>query len=184
MAVETETLYLGLKLYELLTLLAIVLGPVMAVILQLTSERRRRKREMQTQTMRMLVSTRHLAGDPNYTTAINMIPIDFNNNRKIMDAWNAYIDAIMFKPSPGDEEAHNKNVISKQTYLIFLILSYLGYDLPETKIQNTAYAAGGYIQRDNLMINGWLAWPRIAEALEAQNRAMIPPPSKSGGQGE
>jgi hypothetical protein len=174
----TETIYFGLKLYEFLTLAAIVIGPVVAVSLQLFSERRRRKLEQQTQTMRMLVSTRHLAGDPNYTTAINMIPVDFNRNRKIMAAWQAYIEAIRYEPSPGNEEAHYKTTIAKQTHLIFLIMQYLGYKLAETDIQTTAYAAGGFVERDKLMIGGWLAWPRIADALEAQNRAYIQTPNE------
>ena len=80
-----EVLYWGLKLSELVSLIGIIIGPIVAVCITLVIEARRRKRDQRVQTMRMLVSTRHLAGDPAYTTAINMIPVDFNKNRKIMD---------------------------------------------------------------------------------------------------
>jgi hypothetical protein len=163
-----EELYLGMKLYELVTIAAILVGPLAAVSIQLFSESRRRTREQQTQTMRMLVSTRHMPSDPAYSTAINMIPIDFNRNRKVMAAWNVYIETIMFQPSTENAAAHDKKIITKQTKLIFEIMKCLGYNLSETDIQTSAYAAGGFIARDNIMIDAWRAWPRIAEALENQ----------------
>jgi len=52
-----EKLYMGMQLYELITIAAILIGPLAAVAIQLTSETRRRTKEQQTQTMRMLVST-------------------------------------------------------------------------------------------------------------------------------
>ena len=71
----SRTLYWGLQIYEWLTLAAILIGPIVAVIITLATEARRRTREQQTQTLRMLLSTRHLPSDPAYSTAINMIPI-------------------------------------------------------------------------------------------------------------
>ena len=161
-------LWWGMKLYELLTIIAILLGPIIAVAITLINEARRRRREQQTQTMRMLVSTRHLAGDPAYTTAINMIPIDFNRQKKIMLAWQAYIDEIRYRSAPENVEEHNKQIITKQTKLIFEVMRHLGYSLSETDIQATAYAAGGFVERDNLMIRAWHSWTRIADALENQ----------------
>ena len=67
-----------------------------------------------------------------------------------------------------------KRASFKQTHLIFLIMKKLGYDLSEVDIQSTPYAAGGFIERDSLFLRGWEAWPRIAQALEAQNQHLIP----------
>ena len=61
----------------------------------------------------------------------------------------------------------------KQTKLIHLILKHLGYKLSEVDIQATPYAAGGFVERDALFIRGWESWPRIAEALEAQNQHFL-----------
>jgi hypothetical protein len=167
---NNEPLYLGLKLYELITIAAIIVGPVTAVMIQLLTESRRRKQEQQTQTMRMLVSTRHMPSDPAYSTAINMVPIDFNGNKKVMAAWNVYIETIMFQPTPENVTTHDKKIVTKQTKLIFEIMKSLGYNLPETDIETTPYAASGFIARDNLMLDGWRAWPRIAAALETQTQ--------------
>lgn len=172
-----EQLYFGLKLYELLTLLAILAGPIAAVAITLFTEARRRRREQQTQTMRMLVSTRHLSGDPAYTTAINMIPIDFNKQSKVMSAWHAYNQVIRYSVAPENATEHDKQVQSRQTRLVFEILTHLGYRISETDIQSTPYAAAGLIERDNLMIRAWQAWPRIADALETQAGPAPPEPA-------
>ncbi|MDB5712740.1 MAG: hypothetical protein JWO15_137 [Sphingomonadales bacterium] len=179
-----EQLYLGMKFYELITIVALVLGPVSAVAIQLASERRRKIRELQSQTMRMLVSTRHMPSDAAYSTAINMIPLDFNKNKKVMAAWKDYIATITYRASPENIDEHNRQIISKQTALIFEIMKLLGYELSETDIQTSAYAAGGFIARDNLMLEGWRAWPRIAASLEAQTAILAPsadgPPAQEG----
>ena len=120
----------------------------------------------------MLVSTRHLMGDAAYTTAINMIPIDFNSCNDIMAAWRDYIDAI--QPGHDDTlEARMKIASFKQTKLVHLILKRLGYQLSEVDIQATPYAAGGFVERDTLFIRGWESWPRIAQALETQNAHLL-----------
>lgn len=178
-----EPIDLGLKLYEFLTLLAIITGPIIAVIVSLVMEARRRTREQQTQTLRMLLSTRHLPSDPNYSTAINLIPIDFNNNTGVMTAWNTYIETIRFRPAAEDEETHRQKTINKQTKLIFQMMKCLGYKLDETDIQLSAYAADGFILRENMNIEAMLAWPRIATALETQTQMFTAEPQNQAGEG-
>jgi len=115
-----------------------------------------------------------MPSDPAYSTAINMIPIDFNRNRKVMAAWKTYIETIMFQPSAENAASHETKIYTNQTKLIFEIMKCLGYDLSETDIQTSAYAAGGFVARDNLMMDAWRAWPRIANALEAQTDIITP----------
>jgi hypothetical protein len=158
-----------MKVYEVITLLAILVGPVLAVLVQLASETRSHLRNQQNQTLRMMASARHLPGDASYSTAINIIPIDFNQVPKVMAAHRSYIETITYDPAPENVDAHHKQVLAKQTKLLFEMAKHLGYDLPETDIQTSAYAARGFIERDNLMIEGWRAWQRIALALEAQS---------------
>ena len=157
-----------MKPYEVITLLAILVGPVLAVLVQLAAERRKHTKDQQTATFRMMIGVRHLPADPAYSTAINMIPVDFNRVSRVMAAHKAYIESITYNVSPDNAETHLKQVLSKQTKLIFEMARHLGYNLPETDIQTNAYAAGGFIARDNLMLEAWKAWPRIAAALEGQ----------------
>ena len=167
-----DVLYFGLKLSELLTLIGIVSGPIVAVLVTLWIEGTRRKKEQQVQTLRMLLSTRHLAADPAYSTAINLIPIDFNDCRKVMDAWRDYIRHVRITPTPEGAETHHQDTMAKQTTLIFEMMCEIGFKLKETDIQTSAYASNALIDRDNITLNAWKSWSRIADALE-KNNAML-----------
>ena len=160
-----------MKLYEIITLIAILVGPILAVVVQLLAEQRKQTRDQQTATLKMLVGTRHLPSDPAYSAAINMIPVDFNRVSSVMSAYKLYIECILYQASPENVQVQNQKILANQTKLIFAITKHLGYDLSETDIQTTAYAAGGFIARDNLMLDAWRAWPRIADALEASANA-------------
>ncbi len=153
---------------ELITVAAILAGPIFAVMVQINGERRKQLRDAQTTTFRMLAGTRHLPSDPAYSAAINMTPIDYNRVTKVIEAYKAYIDAIRYKVAPENVTEHEKQVIAKQTKLLFEMSKHLGYDLPESEIQANPYAADGFITRDNIMLDAWRSWPRIAVALESQ----------------
>ena len=155
---------------ELITVAAIFAGPIFAVLVQINAERRKQLRDAQTMTFRMLAGTRHLPSDPAYSTAINMTPIDFDRVARVMGAYNAYIESIRYKVTQENAAEHEKQVIAKQTKLLFEMSKHLRYDLPETEIQANPYAADGFITRDNIMLDAWRSWPRIAQALEAQTQ--------------
>ncbi len=174
----TEPLFLGLKFYELLTLVAIIVGPIVAVGITVATESKRQLKNQQTQTLRTLLSTRHLPSDPAYSTAINLIPVDFNGVKPVMSAWQNYIEKIRFTPVQGSERSHEKEILNKQTKLIFAMMQCLGYRLAESDIDISAYAAQGFITRDNLHLEALAAWPRIATTLEAQTKWIA---SQNGG---
>jgi hypothetical protein len=99
-----------------------------------------------------------------------MIPVEFNDQESVVVAWKSYMDCVRYTPTDSNRFAHDQEIRIKQTKMIFEIMRSLGFSLSETDIQDTAYAASGMIERDNLMLNGWASWPRIADALEIQNR--------------
>ena len=163
-----EALYWGLKLVDWATISGLFLGPIVAVIISLWRDQKLQVRQRRLQTMGMLLATRHLAGDAGYSTAINMIPVEFNDRLEVMQAWREYIAHVRQNPTQENSIVHEQDTNAKQTTLIFKIMQDLGFKLSETDIQTSAYAAGGLIARDNLMLKGWEAWVRIANALEAQ----------------
>ena len=167
-----DQLYWGLKLYEWLTLIGIVVGPIVAVLLTLRIAGRRRVHDQRVQVLKTLLTTRHLPGDPAYSVAINMIPVEFNNSPKVIAKWHSYMEAVNVRPSTDNLEQHFRVTSTRQTKLIFEVMRELGFQLAETDIQTTAYAADGFIQRDNIMLDAWRSWPRIAAALEANNQML------------
>jgi hypothetical protein len=165
-----ETLYWGLKLYEFLTLIGIIIGPIAAVIITLATESRGQKRERRIQVMRMLLNTRNMPGDAAYSVAINLIPVEFNKMKKVMRAWTDYIEAVRFRPTKENKEGHNVLLKAKQTALIFQIMQSLGFDLSETDIQTSAYISEGYIHRDNMYLDSLQAMCDIANEIKTQNK--------------
>ena len=169
---SADPLYWGLKLYEWLTLIGVIVGPIVAVSLTLWIEGRRRDHDQRVQVLKALLTTRHLPGDPAYSVAINMIPVEFNKSGSVMAAWHSYMEAVRYRPSAENADEHFRMTITKQTKLIFEVMRELGFKLAETDIQTTAYAADGFILRDNVFFDAWKSWPRIAAALEANNQML------------
>ncbi|MBZ6380178.1 DUF6680 family protein [Sphingomonas sanguinis] len=168
-----------MKIYEFINLIGLFVGPISAVIITLWYQQRSGMKDRQTQTLRMLINTRHMAADPAYSVAINMVPIEFNNVPSIMTAWEKYIEVVRYRASEDNVDSHHKDMTAKQTQLIFSISRHLGYKISETDIQSSAYVSQGYIDRDQLAVQSQVAWIRIANALEGQNAAagLPDPPS-------
>lgn len=157
--------------YEILTLLGLIVGPLSAVLITLWSQARSATRDKQLHTFRKLIGTRHLVADPAYSVAINMIPVDFNRQPKIMAAWEKYMDAAFYKPSPENKGRHESELTDKQTRLIFEISKHLKYQISESDLEKRSYASQSFVDRDQLGIQAQVSWIRIANALEAQNSA-------------
>ncbi|WP_125471438.1 MULTISPECIES: DUF6680 family protein [unclassified Sphingomonas] len=168
-----------MKIYELINVIGLFVGPISAVIITLWYQQRSGHRDRQTQTLRMLMNTRHMAADPAYSVAINMVPVEFNNVPSVMSAWEKYIEVVRYRASEENSERHTRDMAAKQTRLIHSISQYLGYKISETDIQSSAYVSQGYIDRDQLSVQSQVAWMRIANALEGQNAAagLPDPPS-------
>jgi hypothetical protein len=166
--VNNEVLYWGLKFSELVTLFGVIVGPIVAVGMTLFVEARRRQRDSRIQIMRMILNTRHLPADPSYNAAINLIPVEFNSDEKIMVAWKEYISHVRVRPSTENRSDHDVLTLAKQTTLIFRLMKNLGFNLTETEIQTSAYASEGSMIRDNLYLASLDAAIRSAVALEKQ----------------
>ena len=159
-----------------LTLIALVLGPVVAVGITLWIEGQRRRRESRLAVLRQLMATRHLPGDPMYSTAINLIPVEFNDDRQVMEAYKAY-QAAVSQPASTDPEAiaiTNQKVAVSQTKMIFAVMKAMKLRASEADLPVEAYAAKGMIERDNLWLNSLRGTVRIADALELQVKLMLP----------
>jgi hypothetical protein len=154
---------------EWLTLLAIVLGPITAVGITLLIEKTRRVRERRLYVMRMLLTTRHLVGDPQYSAAINLIPAEFNDREKVMAAWRNYNERVREHPDPAHDADRQRRISAAQSGMIFEVMRCLGLkNQSEGDIQTQAYVSQALINRDNLYIESLRALPAIAATMEKQ----------------
>ncbi len=155
---------------DILTLLAIIIGPIAAVGITLWIDARRRKREQRIIVLRHLIATRHLPADPSFLAAINLIPVEFNDEKLVMNAYKEFIIASR-GPLDGKNDEHIlQNSATKLTRLIFEVSRSLGFDLRETDIQTLAYASDGWVKRDSLVRDSQQAMRDIANILWMQTR--------------
>ena len=153
---------------EWIMVLAVLVGPIAAVIITLWHQGRKQKREQKITLLRHLLAFRQLPADANFSHAINMIPIEFADNIGVLKAHREFIQSAY--ATGDDDEALSQTRGIKQTRLIYEMARSLGFDIRETDLQTEAYTATGFVERDLLMLDGHRAWRDIANLLFVQAR--------------
>lgn len=167
---------LGLQPYEWLTLLGICLGPIIAVLISFWIESRRKDREQKLIILRVLMTTRHLVGDPSYSAAINLIPVEFAGKSAVQNAYKEFIDAASTQVNDENREQISKTTAIKQTRLVYAVAKSMRFNIAETDIQTSAYAADSWITRDNIAMDSQKAMRDIATILLLQARLLVHAP--------
>jgi len=83
-------MFLGIKLEGWLTICAIVLGPIVALIIQNWRDRMREKRSKKRQIFHQLLLTLKVPMAPRHVDALNSVPLEFYSDSKVMQAWRLY----------------------------------------------------------------------------------------------
>lgn len=84
--------------FNLLTVIAIIVGPIAAIQIQEHLERGREQRRRKVQTFRELMVTRATILSPRHVEALNAIPVEFSSKisaeKKVIDAWQYYLNHL------------------------------------------------------------------------------------------
>lgn len=162
-----------MKTTEIINLAAIVIGPIVAVLISVWLTSRQQRRDQKLIVLRMLLSTRHLPADPGFSVAINLVPVEFGDSKQVVAAYREFIQAVQNPASSAEDVPALQSTAAKTTKLIFEITRDLGFDIRESDIQHAGYAASGWIERDNLLLDSQRAMTRTANALWLQTRIML-----------
>jgi hypothetical protein len=155
---------------NIINLFAILLGPIAAVLISVWLSNRKQERDQKLIVFRMLLSTRHLPADPGFSVAINLIPVEFGGSKPVIAAYREFIQAVQNPSSSTPDVPALQSTATKMTKLIYEIARHLGFDIRETDIQHAGYAASGWIERDNILLDSQRAMVRTANALWLQLR--------------
>ena len=158
---------------ELINLAAILLGPIAAVLISVWLTNRRQRRDQKIIVLRMLLSTRHLASDPGFSVAINLVPIEFGDSKPVVAAYREFIEAVQNPATVTSNVPALQSAAAKSTKLIFEIARNLGFEIRESDIHHAGYAASGWIERDNILLDSQRAMTRTANALWIQLRVLL-----------
>jgi hypothetical protein len=171
-AVEHTPLFWGLKAYEWITLAAILIGPLLAVVVTIWSSNRDKVKDQRLQVLRMLIATHHLPSDPAYQVAINLIPIEFRGCGGVLKAHSEFIASVTRKLDGVNDDVIRSDWGIKSVRLVHEVAKALKYDLRETDLQTSPYSSTGWGERERVLMDSQKAMRDIADILALQSRQL------------
>jgi len=131
---------------EIITVIAIIAGPVLAIQAQKLLERKRDERDRRLRVFKTLMVTRGTVLSPAHVEALNSIDIEFNSgsdkDKNVRVAWKAYLDHLDHYPKDGaedDQKRWKEQTDSLLVELLFEMSKAVGYGFDKTYIKRAAY---------------------------------------------
>ena len=179
--------WLNMKPEAWLTVLAVLLGPIIALWLQRVSERRRDLRNRKVWVFKELMATRATRVSGRHVEALNAIDVEFYGNNKydkrVVAAWRLYHDHLS-----DTAAAQNANWWEKGNDLfvdlLFEMSRAVGYEFEKVGLKRNIYSpnAQGQIEEDLTAIRIGLAavfkGTGSFPVVVAQPVQFVPPPAE------
>lgn len=144
-----------MNLTEILTIVAIVLAPAIAILVGRYLDDRKEKKEAKLWVFRTLMATRATPMSQEHIRALNMIDVTFYGNnkksRKVVDAWKFLLDHFGKDTNELSEDLITQWSEKNQELLIDLLQKMadcLKYDFDKTAIKNTSYFPKGWGEQE------------------------------------
>lgn len=143
---------------EILTVIAIVLGPVLAVQAEKFLQRKRDEKNRQANIFKTLMATRGSSLSFVHVEALNRIDLEFSGNKKyqkVIAAWKEYFDNLNQKARDDEQlivwSARNEELLANLLYEMGLSL---GYAFDKVLIKRNIYSPVGHakVERENELI--------------------------------
>ena len=151
---------------------SVIVAVVIAAFLTPWLAGRSARRDQQEKLLRTLLNTWQTVANPDYQSAIALIVVDFKGRKNILKARQELLDLVN-SPMPDEETLAAKRFDDNrrlQAELITAIANELDFDITAAELIGGAYISQGFVTRENVIFDGFVAWQRIAAALEENNR--------------
>lgn len=133
---------LGLKISDWLMILAVLLGPLIAVQLTRYLDNKKEVRQRKLDLFRTLMATRAYNISWEHVNALNRIDVEFDNRiikeKDVLSSWKSYLDLLNDKSLTA--ESWNTRRIDLFVDLLHKMAIVLNYDFDKTHIKNSAYS--------------------------------------------
>jgi hypothetical protein len=136
----------GIKLEGWLTIAAIILGPLLAFVVQHWRDNRRERRNRKLFIFSKLMMTLRANLSPNHVDAINSIHVEFHDEENVLRAWRLYVSHLNIRRAPGSDGTHwNERRYDLLVDLVYAMAQSLGYTrIDKASIRDSAYIPQGY----------------------------------------
>jgi hypothetical protein len=170
-------MYLGISLEGWLTISAIILGPLLAFVVQNWRDHRRERENRRVEIFRKLVLTLKVNMAPVHVDAINSIPLEFHSEADVMKAWRLYTSHLnQHQAVKADPNAWAERKFNLLVDLVHKIGQSLGYDhLDEAALRDNLYVPQGYADVEEEMRQIRVAWLQVLNAKRAIPMTMLGP---------
>ncbi len=141
---------------DALMIIAVILGPILAVQVQKRIELWRSGRERKIHIFKILMATRGTPVTPNHVEALNLIDIEFSGNNKkeksVRDAWKIYLNHLCEYPRDYQDPAYKSKIdtwTSKSrdclVEMLYTMAQTLGYEFDKVQLKKGAYTPQGFL---------------------------------------
>jgi hypothetical protein len=133
---------LGLNISDGLMILAVLLGPIIAVQLTRYLDNKREAQQRKLDIFRTLMATRLYNISWDHVNALNRIDVEFDSRvpkeKDVLNAWKSYLDLLNDKGLTA--ESWNTRRTDLFVDLLHRMALVLNYDFDKTHIKNSAYS--------------------------------------------
>lgn len=148
-----------------ITIIAIIVGPILAVQAQKFVESIREKRNRRLTLFKTLMSTRAERLSRDHVQALNMIDIEFYGRRlfgtryqtskekKVTNAWKNYNDHLNQKKSYDTVESWIRGGDTLFTRILYEMSIALGYDYDEVQLKRDSYRPEAHVNIENAQLD-------------------------------
>lgn len=139
---DAYQVFLGLKISDWIMVIAVFLGPIVAVQLTRYLDNRNELRNRKLDLFRTLMATRAYTVSWDHVNALNRIDVEFDSKVKkekdVLDSWKSYLDLLNDKTL--NPESWNIRRIDLFIDLLHKMALVLNYGFDKTHIKNSAYS--------------------------------------------
>lgn len=166
---------------ELLTLIAILMGPAIGVRIAMRVEERRQKRQQKIDVLASLLRTSQGTArqSPEHVGALNLIRLIFHGEKNVIKVYERYMEHLN-PPQPVAQNAiaaYNQRGNERFLDLLDALASTLGYSFNKEDFEKSSYAPQMWL---NYEVAQWENMNLINRLLKGESFLRVaPPPSQT-----
>jgi hypothetical protein len=175
------------------TLVALFVGPILAVLVTRWVDERRLKQTRRMEIFRVLMRTRRMRLNPDHVGALNLVEIEFHSEKAVIDAWKAYW-AHLNKAVPSNLSDQQQQQLLRDrdallTKLLHAVATALHFDIEQLDIFEGGYAPQAWLDDEQSLkllrillldvLAGKRGIPVVPLSLSVQNNPYPPPPDET-----